>query len=191
MLNWEQVQRAGWWEASRQGTTLLPLPSPADTAVIATTMQLFVVPDCLPLFCPKAIRVGSWFGLLSADLNWGFGNPSNRVVIGSSPSPPQQSCWWMLHHFCWWMFHHTSPVLSCTAAGISAELLWVSGNHMLKCYPACLWGVSDQLENVNSVQTVTTESLLIWTGKFRVMCDASEQWSKKLAVCVLIITYAL
>lgn len=153
MLLWEGVKLRGSAVGSAQ--SLLPLPSPAVTAVTATTMELFVVPDCLPLFCPKGIRAGSWFKLLSTDLNWYFGyqDPSNRVAIGSSPSPPRQSCWWMLHH--------STPVLSSTAAGISAELLWVSGNHMLKCYPACLWGVSYHLENVNSVQTVTTEYLLV------------------------------
>lgn len=158
MLNRERVQRAGCEEQASSAQSLLPLPSPADVAVTATTMELFAVPDCLPFLCPKGIRAGiscSWFKLLSADLNGCFGgqDPSNRVVIGSSPSPPQQSCWRVLHQ--------ATPVLSSTAAGISAELLWVSGNHMPKCYAACSWGVSYHLENVNSVPTVTTESFLV------------------------------
>lgn len=152
VLNWEWAGQGGEEQAG-SARSLLPLPSPADVAVTAATMQPCVVPDCLPLFCPRRIRADSWFRLLSADLSGGFGcqYPSKSVGTGSSPSPPQQPRWWMLHH--------ASPVLSSTAAGISAELLWVSGNHMLKCYPACLWGVSYQLVSVNSVQTITNESL--------------------------------
>lgn len=155
VLNWEWVQRAGWWGASRPCTAPGAPAKSGRHGCHCHHNGVVFVPDCLPLFCPKVIWAGSWFKLLLADLNKGFGcqYPSNRVGRGSSPTTPQQSRWLMLHH--------ASPVLSSTAAGISAELLWVSGNHMLKCYPACLWGVSYQLVNVNSVQTITTESLLV------------------------------
>lgn len=80
------------------------------------------------------------------------------LVAGSTPPAPQQSCWGMLHR--------ASPVLSITAAVISAKLLRTAGNHMLKCHPACSWQASYKLEGVNAVPCIAIQSLLAQAGRF-------------------------